>query len=112
MNENKHIDLVLCNCAGHPHLFNAPAWSGLEEGDTVIIESYDSHSTTHGDNKATVIDVFTTVPDREEYKFIVTMAAAAGMLPIRRIKSRVTYDQMDYSDYDDDCGVNGAEVSE
>ena len=112
MNENKHIDLVLCNCAGHAHLFNAPAWSGLKEGDTVITEPYDSHSATHGDNKATVIDVFTTVPDREEYKFIVTMAAAAGMLPVRRIKSKVTYDQMDYSNYDDDCGVNGAEVSE
>ena len=103
MNENKHIDLVLCNCSGRTHLSNAPAWSGLEKGDTVI---------TDGGYKATVIDVFTTVPDREEYKFIVTMAAAAGMLPIRRIKSRVTYDQMDYSDYDDDCGVNGAEVSE
>lgn len=104
MNKNKHIDLVICNYSGHVHLCNAPAWSGLEKGDTVI---------TDGDNKkTTVIDVFTTVPDREEYKFIVTMAAAAGMLPIRRIKSRVTYDQMDYSDYDDDCGVNGAEVSE
>lgn len=112
MNENKHIDLVLCDCAGFIHLFNAPAWSGLEKGDTVITEPYDCHSATHGDNKATVIDVFTTVPDREEYKFIVAMAAAANMLPIRRIKSKVTYDQMDYSNYDDDCGVSGAEVSE
>ena len=103
MNENKHIDLVICNFAEHPHLFNAPAWSGLEKGDTVI---------TDGGYKATVIDVFTTVPDREEYKFIVAMAAVANMLPIRRIKSRVSYEAMDYSDYDDDCGVNGAEVSE
>lgn len=103
MNKNKHIDLVICNCAGHPHLCNAPAWSGLEKGDTVI---------TDGDNKATVIDVLTTVPDREEYKFIMAMAAVANMLPIRKIKSRVIYEVMNYSDYDDDCGVNGAEVSE
>lgn len=110
--ENKHIDLVLCNCSGHVHLFNAPAWSGLENGDMVITEPYNCHSATHGDNSAVVMDVFTTVPDREEYKFITAMAAAAGMLPIRRIKSKVTYDNMDYSDYDDDCGVIGAEVSE
>lgn len=111
MNENKHIDLVLCNCAGRIHLFNAPAWSGLEKDDTVITEPYDGYSATHGDNKATVIDVFTTVPDREEYKFIMAMASAGNMLPLRRIKSKVTYSNMDYSDYDDDCGVNGAEVS-
>ena len=110
--EGKYFDLVLCNCGTVNHLFIAPVWSDLTEGDTVITEPWSCNNAMHGNNHATVIKALTTIQSNDDYDFIMAMASAGNMLPLRRIKSKVTYSNMDYSDYDDDCGVNGAEVSE
>lgn len=109
--EGKYFDLVCCTIGDKKHLFIAPMCSGLNPGDVVIVEPWDCKSAMRGIVRATVREVVEAATEQSEYyQFI--LSVCANMLPLRRIKSKVTYSNMDYSDYDDDCGVNGAEVSE
>lgn len=98
---NGYIDLVLCRNEdnGFVRLYQAPAWSGVKEGDKVIVEGYDKTELL-----AVVLGVYTTKSDRADYDFIVKMAGTA--LPLRKVISRMWYEELNYDE------VKGAEVSE
>ena len=48
----KYIDVVICqhDGCGQRFLFQAPAWSGIQAGQRVVVD------TKHGERRATVVD--------------------------------------------------------
>lgn len=99
--KEKFIDLVICNCGNEAHLFVAPAFSNFKKGDIVVTQPYNCHGVSHGENRAVVIESTTILPSNPEYGFILSLASAGGLLPLRRILRRVEYYDLDYSNYDE-----------
>lgn len=85
-----YIDLVICKHDGSnkPFLFQAPAWSRLSNGDSVIVD------TCHGKQTATVQAVCTVERGSQEY--VCMMMAAKATHPLRKVLSRVYYADFSY----------------
>ena len=97
MIDKNYVDLVVCKhdgCDAH-FLFQAPAWSGLEEGDLVIV---------YGDQKATVMNKITVDPTSEEYDFIVD--ATNAIKPLKRVLKKVTFRDFVYEEVDNEQSNN------
>lgn len=90
-----YIDYVVCkhDNSDRPYLFVAPAWSHLEPGDRVIVE------TKRGRQYAEVCAKLTTNmnPDDATVRMLVTAANATW--PLKQIVAKVTVENADWSDY-------------
>ncbi len=89
---NSFIDLVVCKHKGDDkgYLFFAPAFSGLEEADNVIVD------TKNGYKEAVVQCVTTEQLGSNGYNFI--LRASNAYAPLRRVISKVTYREMVYGE--------------
>lgn len=86
-----YFDFVLCrhkDCDKN-YLFRAPAFSHLEKGDMVIVD------TDHGDQPAVVVSSITLSNDAErEIDFV--MNATNAPIEIKRVLSKVIVNQIDF----------------
>lgn len=92
----KYIDLVLCQ---HPNdnrnfLFVAPAWSRLQRGDNVMVD------TRNGKCLAIVQDTALVEKDSDLYIFIVT--ASKATLPLKKVISKIEYHEFEYEEESDE----------
>ena len=92
-----YIDIVLCR---HPYgsktfLFQAPAWSGLTQGDDVIVD------TINGTQPAQVAHVYTVEQDSKIEDFVI--CASGAYKPLKRILKRVIYRDFDYPEEDENA---------
>ena len=77
------------------YLFRAPAWSGLEKGDSIKVE------TQHGQKLATVVSTVTLrSDDTEKIDFI--MHGTGADENVRKVISKVTYVNFEYSEEEDE----------
>ena len=87
-----HIDLVLCkhlNSEGK-YLFQAPAYSGLQKGDMIIVE------TKHGNELAVVEQKTLVEAGSELHDFLIEVTKAT--LPLRKVLGKFTYSEFKYKD--------------
>lgn len=90
----RQFDFVLCK---HPNdnrnfLFRAPAYSGLNKGDTVMVD------TKYGEQLAKVVSCVTVdTLDQPKIDFIINAMDVEGK-EIKRVLSRVLYSRFDYSE--------------
>lgn len=89
-----YIELVVCK---HPNcdrkfLFYAPAWTGLDKGNEVIVD------TKNGEKTAIVMTKADVEKNSEEYRFILELAGAT--LPLRRVLKVVRYKEIRYEEDD------------
>lgn len=102
-----YIDYVVCKHdeSDKPYLFVAPAWSYLEPGDRVNVE------TKKGITQATVIASYTDTNDMDA---VVNMfvAASGASWPLKRVVSKVIVKEMDWTDYDTGNGESEKTISE
>lgn len=88
---NQMIDLVLCSHAlpgGQKFLFQAPAFSCLEKGDRVLVD------TKHGESDAFVVSACTVRIDSDECDMILKCAGATE--PIRKVIGKTVLTKFDY----------------
>ena len=95
-----YVDYVVCQ---HHHddrlfLFYAPAWSRLKAGDEVIVD------TVRGQFPAVVVEVSTIQKDDEPLKNMIKRLAGATE-PLRRVISKVRFDELTYETEDEDDSV-------
>lgn len=91
-----YIDLVICKHANsdHPYIFKAPAWSNLNAGDDVFVE------TKHGEKIATVERKYTVdTTDNDEFEFI--LMASGVTTPLRKVLKKIEYKEFEYDDEED-----------
>lgn len=81
------IDLVVLK--NRLYVFQAPAFSGLKEGDEVVIKS-------DKEEVATVERVYTARKSGAELDFILT--ASGTILPLRKILKKLDYKEFEYED--------------
>ena len=90
---DKYIDLVICKMSDnviHPSVFRAPAWSHLDEGEKVIVE------TDKGETEATVVRSYTIEKNSAEMDFI--MVASGTTLPLKKVLKKVKYLDFEYKE--------------
>lgn len=94
MNDKEYIDLVVCKHDNNPKafIFRAPAWSNLQKGDLVIVE------TKSGEKEAIVERSYTTNKSSEELDFILVSSGAS--VPLKKVLKKVTYKNLVYEDED------------
>lgn len=88
---DKMVDLVLCERglhSGQKFLFQAPAFSWLENGDRVLVD------TEHGESDAAVVSVCTVNIASEQYDMI--MQACGVSEPLKKVISKITYRKLEY----------------
>lgn len=88
---NEMIDLVLCSHTlqgGQKFLFKAPAFSLLEKGDKVLVE------TKYGDRDASVMCACTVRENTDQYDMILKCAGATE--PIRKVIGKTVLTKFDY----------------
>ena len=95
-----YIDLVVCehdNCQGR-FLFSAPAWSHLEKGTRVVVE------TKKGEQLATVVTSATFANKETDSETAFVLTAMKASWPLKRVKCRIlTVDQsLDWDDYEEE----------
>ena len=81
------IDLVIVSypVSTRKDLFEAPAFTHLEQGDEVLVQDCENNGKRHG----IVVDSVTVTRDDDKYNFVFN---ALGVLkPLPKIKSIVTY---------------------
>ena len=93
-----YIDYVVCKHEGSNarFLFRAPAWSYLEEGQKVIVE------TKKGPQTATVVCSYTDDNDPEDKGVKFKLASMGATWPLKKILSKIVVHELDYSGYEDD----------
>ena len=89
----KAFDFVLVKFpqSTKPYLYHAPAWSCLQKGDQVIVE------TSHGD-KAAIVEACATYHDIETETIDMIMTAAQATPNVKRVLAKVCYSKMDYGE--------------
>ena len=91
-------DLVHCQTIdGYSCWSIAPAWNFLEAGDIVRVDD---------NSEMKIVKICTAGISNKTYEFMRNSG-----VEIKRIMFKVSYEPLDYSDYDD-APVKGAEVSE
>lgn len=86
MQSANFIDLVVCK--NHPHVFQAPAFSQLKEGDKVVIEIKNE------DETAIVERVYTARKSGDELDFILT--ASGTMMLLKKILKKIDYTEFKF----------------
>lgn len=98
--ESQYIDLVLCKHHNNDRyfLFQAPEFSGLQNGDQVIVE------TRKGEKEAIVIDKTTvnTTSDNDFIEFAMTVCNATH--PLKKVLKKVVYIELKYGDENEKTG--------
>lgn len=99
-----YIDLVLCEQCGRNFLFQAPAWSGLKKGDSVVVD------TKFGERPADVVAVMTIDGENEEAMNFMR-AATGAHLPLRKVIRKAVFIELKYAELlrtenDDDAEGN------
>lgn len=86
------IDLVICTypVSNKKYLFEAPRWSGLEQGDEVVVED------AQGKHTALVVDCSTFQKRDDKYRFVVN--AMNAELPLARVVSKIEYRKFDWKE--------------
>lgn len=79
------IDLVVLK--NHPHVFQAPAFSQLKDGDKVVIESTKEET-------AIVERVYTARKSGDELDFI--LIASGTSLPLKKILKKIDYTDFEF----------------
>lgn len=90
---NQMIDLVLCSHTlqgGQKFLFQAPAFSCLEKGDRVLVD------TNGGDRDAYVMCACTVRENTDQYDMILKCAGATE--PIRKVIGKTVLTKFDYKE--------------
>lgn len=82
------IDLVVLENSNN--VYQAPAFSGLKEGDEVVVKRHSEEEVF------TVERVYTARKNGAELDFILT--ASGTKLPLKRILKKVDYKEFDYGD--------------
>lgn len=88
---NQMIDLVACTHdvhGGQKFLFKAPAFSCLEKGDRVIV------NTQFGDKDAYVVCACTVRENTDQYDMIIKCSGAKE--PLKRVLAKVMLSKFDY----------------
>ena len=88
-----YVDFVLCNHEGSEknYLFYAPAFSGIQKGNQVVVD------TKNGTKVVNVVSV-ATVP-RDNLQFIDFIMNATGAdNDVKKVISVIQYREMDYSE--------------
>lgn len=87
----KYVDLVACRLYDDDFItvYQAPAWTYLEEGNDVLVE----HPSI-GTAKAKVVKVITIAEDNEAFDFILTLCDEQKPLP--KVLSKVIYSRFKY----------------
>ncbi len=89
---SKFVQFVVCQHTGcsKKYLFYSPAFSNIEEGDEVLVD------TQFGARKATVIAVCTSCS--EDVERVLRVLAGAGGKPIKRVIGKYNFSKFDYSE--------------
>lgn len=89
---NNYVQFVACQHTGDSkkYLFYSPAFSNLEKGDEVLVD------TQFGEKKATVLAVYTT--SSEDVKRILRVLAGAEDKPVKRVIGKYNFVKFDYSE--------------
>lgn len=95
-----YVDFVLCTRiqGGAQTLYYAPAFSHIEKGDLVLVETEDGKSTS---------DVVASVTvDTKDQAMIDMIMRLYGAKPdtLKRVSARVTFHELDYSELDEERG--------
>lgn len=89
----EYIDLVFCKAlTGETEVFQAPAFSHLKEGDMVIAQSEEGEIMTN------VVASVCISTESEELDFILKMLNAESYEELERVKSKVTYRDLEYKE--------------
>ena len=84
----KYVDLVLCQNCGLKRLYQAPAFSHLKDGDSIIVEA------CGGESMVEVLEVYTVDEENEVFDFIIK--ATGARLPLNKVLKRLVYDELKY----------------
>lgn len=89
---NKCVQFVVCqhNCNSIKYLFYAPAFSNIEEGDEVLVD------TQFGEKRATVLAVCNT--SSEDVERTLRVLTGAKEKPIKRVIGKYKFVKFDYSE--------------
>lgn len=87
-----YLDLVLCanESWSKCRLFKAPAYSNLERGDEVTVETND------GEQQAIVVESVTVHDTDDVVNFIYEIICAS--LPLYKVKSKIYHQYFEYGD--------------
>ena len=101
-----YIDVVVCRHDGgeKPFVFRAPAWSHLNEGDKVIVETY------KGESMATVLKCASVAKDSEELDVIVSASGAS--LPLKKVLQKVKFIDFQYDDEEESADEHESDGNE
>ena len=96
--KTKFVKFVLCKHLSTDNrcfLFYAPWLSGINKGDAVIVD------TKNGEKNAIVVS--TAVVSKDDKDLIdLIMNATGSSTEVKRVISKVTYMDLDYSDYEEE----------
>jgi hypothetical protein len=89
---NNYVQFVVCQHTGDSkkYLFYSPAFSNLEKGDEVLVD------TQFGEKKATVLAVCTS--SSEDVERILRVLAGAEDKPVKRVIGKYNFVKFDYSE--------------
>ena len=95
----KRFDVVLAvfPCEDKVHVFEAPLYSELKPGDTVIVEDVNL-----SEHKATVIEVRTFNMDYDDAELEFLLKALGEELPLTRLKSQIVIEPFYYGKENED----------
>ena len=87
---NNYVQYVVCQLTGYEkkYLFYAPAFSNIEEGDEVLVD------TQFGEKRATVLAVCNTSND--DIEKTLRVLAGAKEKPIKRVIGKYKFVKFDY----------------
>ena len=93
-NERKYFDFVLCTHEGSEiiYLYHAPAFSHLEKGDMVTVETRSGK-----EQVATVVQTI-TVEETELELIDFVMNATGAPSDVKKVISRIMFDKFDYDE--------------
>ena len=88
------IDLVIVTypVSTRRDLFEAPAFTHLEQGDEVLVQDCENNGKRHG----IVVDSVTVTKDDDKYNFILNAMRAEK--PLQRVLSKIIYREIDWKE--------------
>ena len=100
--QRDYIDLVVCKHkdSDKRYLFRAPAWSSLEEGQDVIVE------TSNGLEPAIVVTVNTFDNDCKDTDTQFILKSMGATWPLKKVVSKIVVKELDYRDYEKEETIN------
>lgn len=89
---NNYVQFVVCQHTGDSkkYLFYSPAFSNLEKGDEVLVD------TQFGEKKATVLAVCTS--SSEDVERILRVLAGAEDKPVKRVIGKYEFTKFEYGE--------------